>query len=94
MVATLAACGLKPTTPAGSFFILTDISSMRPNNGREFCNDLARDIGVVPVPTDPFYHHQHYGEKIVRFTFCLRRQMLETARTRLAKLQLMCGAER
>jgi N-succinyldiaminopimelate aminotransferase len=94
MVDTLAACGLKPNKPAGSFFLLTDISSLRPANGREFCNDLARNLGVVPVPTDTFYLHQHYGKRIVRFTFCLRRETLETAATRLAKLQVMCGAER
>jgi N-succinyldiaminopimelate aminotransferase len=93
MVETLAACGLNPTTPAGSFFILTDISSMRPNIGREFCNDLARNLGVAPVPTDTFYLHQEYGGQIVRFTFCPRREMLETAAKRLAKLQIMSRAE-
>jgi N-succinyldiaminopimelate aminotransferase len=86
MVDTLTACGLKPTKPAGGLFILTDISSMRAVDGREFCNDLARNCGVVPVPTDTFYLHQHYGEQIVRFTFCLRRETLETAARRLATL--------
>jgi N-succinyldiaminopimelate aminotransferase len=94
MVDRLTACGLKPTKPAGSFFILTDISSIRPTNGRAFCNDLARNLGVVPVPTDTFYLHQHYGERIVRFTFCLRRETLETAAKRLGKLPIMCRAER
>lgn len=94
MVDTLAACGLKPTKPAGSFFILIDISSIRPANGREFCNDLARSVGVVPVPTETFYLNQQYGERIVRFTFCPRRETLETAAKRLAKLEIMCGAER
>jgi N-succinyldiaminopimelate aminotransferase len=94
MVDTLAACGLKPTNPAGSFFILTDLSSFGSTNGRAFCDHLARNVGVVPVPTDTFYLHQHYGEGIVRFTFCLRRQTLETAAQRLAKLQILCGAER
>jgi N-succinyldiaminopimelate aminotransferase len=94
MVDTLAACGLKPTKPAGSFFILTDISSFRHADGREFCNDLARSLRVVPVPTDTFYVNQHYGERIVRFTFCARRETLERAAERLAKLQVTCGAER
>jgi N-succinyldiaminopimelate aminotransferase len=92
MVGTLAACGLKPTKPAGSFFILTDISPFRPADGREFCNELARSLGVVPVPTDTLYLNQHYGERIVRFTFCLRRETLERAAERLAKLQHTCGA--
>jgi N-succinyldiaminopimelate aminotransferase len=94
LVDTLAACGLKPTRPAGGLFILADVPSIRPVNGREFCNDLARNVGVVAVPTDTFYLHGHHGERIVRFTFCLRRETLETAARRLANLQTLCGAQR
>jgi N-succinyldiaminopimelate aminotransferase len=90
----LDACGLKPTRPAGSFFILTDVSSFGPADGRAFCNDLARNLGVVPVPTDTFYAHQHHGERIVRFTFSVRRAALETAARRLARLPITCGAGR
>ena len=93
LVDALAACGLRPTKPAGSFFVLTDISPFRAN-GREFSNHLARNLGVVPVPTDTFYLHQQYGERIVRFTFCLRRETLETAAKRLTGLQALCGAGR
>ena len=88
LMGSLAACGLKPTRPAGGFFILTDISSFPASSGREFCHDLAKDFGVVPVPTDTFYLHQNYGERIARFTFCLRRETLETAARRLAKLRI------
>jgi N-succinyldiaminopimelate aminotransferase len=90
----LAACGLKTNKPAGSFFILSDISSFGHAGGREFCTDLASNLGVVPVPTDTFYLNQHYGERIVRFTFCLRRETLERAAERLAKLRVTCGARR
>jgi N-succinyldiaminopimelate aminotransferase len=86
MVDTLAACGLAPAKPAGSLFILTDITATGRTNGRAFCNDLARDFGVVPVSTDTFYLSSHYGEQIVRFTFCLRRDKLEAAAQRLTKL--------
>jgi aspartate/methionine/tyrosine aminotransferase len=94
MVESLAACGLEPTTPAGSFFILTDTSLFPPANGREFCNDLAKNIGVVAVPTETFYLHQSYGERFARFAFCLRRETLETAAKRLARLRLACWADR
>jgi N-succinyldiaminopimelate aminotransferase len=89
----LAACGLKPNSPEGSFFILTDISPLECADGREFCNRLAEDFGVAPVPTDTFYLNQRHGRRIVRFTFCLRRETLETAARRLAKLNAVCGAE-
>jgi N-succinyldiaminopimelate aminotransferase len=94
LVEALAACGLKPNRPAGSFFILTDITSFGAADGREFCNDLARNWGVVPVPTDTFYLHRHHGERIVRFTFCQRRETLETAVQRLARRPITCGVGR
>ena len=90
MVEALAACGLKPNNPAGSFFILTDVSDFRAASGREFCIDLARNLGVVPVPTDTFYINQQYGEQIVRFTFCLKPELLATAAKRLGGLQGVC----
>jgi N-succinyldiaminopimelate aminotransferase len=94
LLEALAAGGLKPTRPAGSFFILADVSPLGAADGRGFCRDLARNHGVVPVPTDTFYLNRHHGERIVRFTFCLRREVLETAAARLAGLRTTCGARR
>jgi N-succinyldiaminopimelate aminotransferase len=94
LVDALAACGLKPNLPAGGFFLLTDVTSFGPADGREFCNDLARNWGVVPVPTDTFYLHPRHGERIVRFTFCQRRETLEAAAQRLARRPITCGAGR
>jgi N-succinyldiaminopimelate aminotransferase len=88
MVNSLAACGLKPTTPAGSLFILTDIAARGFANDRAFCQTLASRVGVVPAPTDTFYFHQDLGAQIVRFTFCLLRGKLELAAQRLAKKAL------
>jgi N-succinyldiaminopimelate aminotransferase len=90
----LDACNLRPILPAGGFFILTDISSFPFANGREFCHALARDCGVAAIPMDTFYLNQHYGERIARFTFCVRQEMLEAAAQRLAKLHSACWAER
>jgi N-succinyldiaminopimelate aminotransferase len=93
LVGALAACGLRPNLPAGSFFTLCDISSLR-KTGREFCHDLARELGVVPVPADAFYLHPSHGEQTVRFTFSPRRSTLATAARRLARLPNLCGAGR
>jgi N-succinyldiaminopimelate aminotransferase len=83
----LASCGLEPTRPAGGFFILTDVSRTPAPAGREFCHYLAEYFGVVPVPTDTFYLRRHFGARIARFTFCLRRESLEAAAARLEKLR-------
>jgi N-succinyldiaminopimelate aminotransferase len=90
---TLAACGLRPARPAGAFFLLADVSPFA-SDGREFCHDLARDLGVVAVPTSTFYLRQHHGKRTVRFTFAPRRETLETAARRLGPLQATCGAGR
>jgi N-succinyldiaminopimelate aminotransferase len=92
LVDALTPCGLKPREPGGAFFVLTDISSFPFANGREFCNDLAKNFGVAPIPMDTFYLNQHYGERIVRFMFCLRQEMLETAAKRLVRLRSACLA--
>jgi N-succinyldiaminopimelate aminotransferase len=94
MVAALAACGLKPTVPQGSFFILTDISSSGAANGHEFCNDLARNFRVAAIPMDPFYLNRQYSERLARFTFCVRPELLELAAKRLEDLQPRCWAKR
>jgi aspartate/methionine/tyrosine aminotransferase len=90
----LAASGLKPNQPQGGFFLLADISSFPSATGRDFCQELATDFGVAPVPMDAFYLHKHYGESRARFTFCLRRETLETAAKRLARLGTHCGIHR
>jgi N-succinyldiaminopimelate aminotransferase len=85
LMAALAGSGLTPNRPAGGFFLLTDVSPFGSPDGRTFCDDLARHWGVVPVPTGTFYLHPEHGERLARFTFCLRRETLETAARRLAR---------
>jgi N-succinyldiaminopimelate aminotransferase len=94
LIGALTACGLRPNKPAGGFFTLTDTSFLGTSDGREFCRDLARNLGVVAVPTDTFYLSQSYGEQIVRFAFSVGRPLLEEAAKRLAPLATLCGAER
>jgi N-succinyldiaminopimelate aminotransferase len=88
LVLVLADLGLKPNKPAGGFFILTDISGLPFANGREFCHDLAQNVGVVPIPTDTFYLNQRFGKQIARFTFAARQEMLEAAAKRLRRREV------
>jgi N-succinyldiaminopimelate aminotransferase len=94
LVRVLTACGLEPNKPAGGFFTMADISANGTCTGREFCITLARDVGVVPVPTDTFYLHEELGEHLVRFAFCARCSALELAAERLARLPITCGVGR
>jgi N-succinyldiaminopimelate aminotransferase len=87
LVATLASCGLRPNRPAGGFFVLTDIAAFPHANGREFCFDLAKNYGVVPLPMETFYLNRHHGERLARFTFCVRQETLHAVARRLANLR-------
>ena len=87
MFQMLDACDLRPAKPAGSFFILTDTSAFPSATGRDFCYDMARDVGVVPVPTDTFYLNRRHGERIARFSFCQRPEKLQEVRRRLLRVK-------
>ena len=93
LIESLAACGLNPTRPSGAFFVLANFSSLSSDNGREFCCELARNVGVVPVPVDTFYLNAQHAERIVRFTFCPRWETLRTAMTRLSRLPAICAVD-
>jgi N-succinyldiaminopimelate aminotransferase len=87
LVEALSACGLRPVSPAGGFFVLVDVSSCRVGSGREFCEELARTVRVAPIPMDTFYLNRQHGERLARFTFCVKPQVLETAVKRLGDLR-------
>jgi N-succinyldiaminopimelate aminotransferase len=80
LVSALRQAGLEPARAQGGFFLL--VLSDRAS-GRELCYEMARDAGVVAVPTDTFYYSGGATE-IIRFSFCRRREHLEEAARRLA----------
>jgi hypothetical protein len=42
---------------------------------------------VAPIPLDTFYLNARHGERQARFAFSVRRELLELAARRLAKLK-------
>jgi N-succinyldiaminopimelate aminotransferase len=91
LLSALTTCGLSPNKPAGGFFALTDVSSLGIGEGRKFCRDLAKDLGVVAIPTETFYLSSSDGKKLVRFTHSVRPARLEEAAKRLAPLRTRYG---
>jgi N-succinyldiaminopimelate aminotransferase len=87
LVASLAACGLKPANPAGGFFVLCDTSAFPAAGAREFCSRLASRFGVAAIPLDSFYLLPARGRRLARFTFSVRPELLETAAARLTTLE-------
>ena len=72
--------------PDGAFFVLASFATSDYRNGGECCRVLARDVGVVPVPLDTFFASMGRAQDLVRFTYCVRREVLAAASERLARM--------
>jgi N-succinyldiaminopimelate aminotransferase len=80
LCAGLAATGLEPLVPAGTYFVNARVDG----DGAEFCRDLPARAGVVAIPTAVFYDDPDAGRSLVRFAFCKRDEVIDEAARRLA----------
>lgn len=83
----LAAAGLAPYVPQGTYFVTTDVSHLGWADGREFALALPARAGVVAVPTQGFYDSDA-GRHLVRWAFCKQPDVLAEAARRLAAADL------
>ena len=82
----LSASGFEYFRPQATYFVTADIRSMQANgDGREFCQRLAREAGVVAIPNVVFSTPQnaHSGRLLVRFAFCKQEIVIAQAAQRL-----------
>jgi N-succinyldiaminopimelate aminotransferase len=82
LCAGLAAAGLAPLRPAGTYFV----NAVVDGDGAEFCRTLPERVGVVAIPTSVFYDHAEAGRSLVRFAFCKRTDVIDEAAARLAQV--------
>jgi N-succinyldiaminopimelate aminotransferase len=80
LCAGLEAAGLRPLTPAGTYFVNAEVGA----DAVEFCRKLPDRCGVVAIPTSVFYDDKSAASTLVRFAFCKRREVIEEAARRLA----------
>ena len=88
LCAGLAAAGLTPRVPEGTYFATTDISHLGWADGREFCFALPERAGVVAIPTQGFYDDTAAGLQLVRWAFCKERDTISEGLRRLAAADL------
>ena len=81
LVDGLAAAGLRPSVPEGTYFALADVSGLGVRDDLAFCERLVRDIGVAAIPTSPFHHDRRSGP--IRFAFCKNEDVIRRALDRL-----------
>ena len=70
---------------SGTYFQCADISAVSDLNEADFCQWLARDIGVAAIPLSAFYG-DGFDQRVVRFCFAKQDATLHAALERLRKL--------
>ena len=73
------------TTPEGAYYILLDISEFGYDSDLEFCEVLARDVGVGAVPGSSFFREPI--NHLIRLHFAKKDETLNEALNRLADLR-------
>lgn len=73
--------GITHTTPQGAYYVLLDISEFGYDSDLEFCEALARDVGVGAVPGSSFFREP--VNHLIRLHFAKKDETLNEALNRL-----------
>lgn len=83
----LREAGFRFVEPQGAYYLLADFSALSDEDDVTFAKWMAREIGVATVPGSSFFRPgASQGRRFVRFAFCKKRETLERAVERLARL--------
>ena len=83
---------LPHTVPQGAYYILMDISEFGFESDLEFCEVLARDVGVGAVPGSSFFREP--VNHLIRFHFAKKDETLIAALERLGDLRAKIPARK
>ena len=86
MLETLTKVGLKPITPSGAYYVMTDASVLELGNDVAAARALVRDARVAAVPGSSFYSRPELGSSKLRFSFSKKLETLREAGRRLSQL--------
>ncbi len=77
--------GITHTVPQGAYYILLDISEFGYDSDLEFCEVLARDVGVGAVPGSSFFREDI--NNLIRLHFAKKNDTLYEALSRLEHIR-------
>ncbi len=77
--------GVVHTVPQGAYYILLDISEFGYKSDLEFCEVLARDVGVGAVPGSSFFRED--VNHLIRLHFAKKNETLSEALNRLEHIR-------
>ena len=77
--------GLTYTRPEGAYYVMVDIAEFDWESDVEFCEWMAREVGVAAVPGSSFFREP--VRHLIRFHFAKQTETLVAAGERLMKLK-------
>jgi aminotransferase len=77
--------GIPHTIPQGAYYVLLDISEFGFDSDLEFCDALARDVGVGAVPGSSFFREN--VNDFIRLHFAKKEETLNEALNRLESIR-------
>ena len=77
--------GIAHTVPQGAYYVLLDISEFGFDSDLEFCETLARDVGVGAVPGSSFFREP--VNNLIRLHFAKKDETLNEALNRLESMR-------
>ncbi|GAB6085713.1 pyridoxal phosphate-dependent aminotransferase [Alkaliphilus crotonatoxidans] len=81
--------GLRYTTPQGAYYVMVDISEFTQDDDVEFCEWMAREVGVAAVPGSSFFKEDI--RHLIRFHYAKKNETLLAAIERLKLLREKAG---
>ncbi|MCI5621064.1 MAG: aminotransferase class I/II-fold pyridoxal phosphate-dependent enzyme [Lachnospiraceae bacterium] len=84
-LAGLKDIGLQFTEPQGAYYVLVDIREFGYKSDLEFCEDLARKVGVGAVPGSSFFKEE--VNHLIRVHFAKKDETLNEALNRLSDIR-------
>ncbi|MGH2465281.1 MAG: aminotransferase class I/II-fold pyridoxal phosphate-dependent enzyme [Candidatus Limnocylindrales bacterium] len=86
IVPALEAAGFRVWVPDGAYYAMTDITAITELDDVTFARRLIHDPGIAAVPGSSFFSRPELGRGNLRFAFPKRRETLEAAAERLARI--------
>ena len=84
----LSHLGLHVIPSQGTYFVCTDIRTLGFESGADFCTMLINDIGVAAIPLSALCQDPDVGQHFVRWAFCKKDDVLDSALERLSTLAI------
>ncbi|MBN7774473.1 pyridoxal phosphate-dependent aminotransferase [Clostridium aminobutyricum] len=85
LISGLDSIGITHTNPEGAYYILLDVSEFGYTNDLEFCEVLAREVGVGAVPGSSFFKEDIHH--LIRLHFAKKEDTLNEALNRLQHIR-------